>query len=441
MQNKNIKINKIDIDENKLLTFNFESIITLEELLTYFYDKKIELKKNNYISFFKIFNFYQMHTSLNSIFIKEKNYINIFEELFKLQLLTILLDEIYSLQNKINEEKYIMIIKNCLFLNHQNFLIFSLILIEILQFHNMTNLYHNKINKIIYEKLLDHKLYNTNNILNIKDLASKIAQNNINIRNKIKLFIEQKKINIFKPIFDIYNKLNEIKIEEFIRCSLKILGLKDKEILEINNSYNVNQDDIIKSVKVPFLNPFNEKDNYNLTIILDLDKTLLYSEESNEEEEEEEEEEEKEQKNEIILRPGLFEFLDKLKNLKIELIIFTSSNRKRADELINIIEKNKKYFNKRLYREYCTLIGAAYVKDISKLGRDLTKTIIIDNDLGCFYLQQENGILIKSFKGEKDDNKLFNLYQILEKIIKSPFSDIKLELDKYRNELIEKVTN
>ena len=45
MQNKNIKINKIDIDENKLLTFNFESIITLEELLTYFCDKKIELKK------------------------------------------------------------------------------------------------------------------------------------------------------------------------------------------------------------------------------------------------------------------------------------------------------------------------------------------------------------------------------------------------------------
>ena len=52
MQNKNIKINKIDIDENKLLTFNFESIITLEELLTYFYDKKIELKKNNYIFHF-----------------------------------------------------------------------------------------------------------------------------------------------------------------------------------------------------------------------------------------------------------------------------------------------------------------------------------------------------------------------------------------------------
>ena len=440
MQNKSI--NKIDIDENKLLSLNFESIVTLEELLTYFYDPKLKLKKNNYISFFKIFNFYQMNTSLNFIFIKEKKFINIFEKLFKLQLLSILLDEFFSLENKSNEEKYMMKIKYCLSLNHQNFLILSLIIVEILQFHNMTNLYFNKINKIIYEKLEDHKLYNPKDILNIKDLASKIVKNNMDIENKIKLFKEEKKINNVQ-LFDLYNKLNEIKIEEFINCSLRILGLKDKEISEINNSYSLNKSNVLKSVKVPFLKPYNDGRNYKITIILDLDETLLYSEEEEEinEEEEEEEEEEKGQQNNIILRPGIFEFLDKLSNLKIELIIFTSSVMKRADELINIIEKNKKYFDKRLYREYCTLLGAAYIKDISKLGRDLTKTIIIDNDLTCFYLQQENGILIKSFKGEKDDNKLLNLYQILEKIIKSPFNDIRFELDKYRKELIEKVAS
>ena len=273
-------------------------------------------------------------------------------------------------------------------------------------------------------------------------MASKIVKNNMDIENKIKLFKEEKKINNVQ-LFDLYNKLNEIKIEEFIKCSLRILGLKDKEISEINNSYSINKSNVLKSVKVPFLKPYNDGRNYKIIIILDLDETLLYSEEEEEinEEEEEEEEEEKGQQSNIILRPGIFEFLDKLSNLKIELIIFTSSVMKRADELINIIEKNKKYFDKRLYREYCTLLGAAYIKDISKLGRDLTKTIIIDNDLTCFYLQQENGILIKSFKGDKDDNKLLNLYQILEKIIKSPFNDIRFELDKYRKELIEKVAS
>ena len=86
-------------------------------------------------------------------------------------------------------------------------------------------------------------------------------------------------------------------------------------------------------------------------------------------------------------------------------------------------------------------MGAAYVKDISKLGRDLSKTIIIDNDLGCFYLQQENVILIKTFSGEQTDKYLMNLYAILNKIIKSSFLDIREKLDKFRDELLSKVAN
>ena len=436
MQNK--KINKIEIDENELRNFNFESIITLEELLTYFYDQKMKLKKNNYISFFKIFQFYRMHNSLNLIFINENNCINRFQTLFKLQLITILLDEIYTLEKQDSNEKDVMIIKDCLILNHQNFLILSLILIETLQFHNLTNLYHSKINKIIFGKLIDIKLYNTNNISNIEDLALKIEQNNKDVENKIKLIITEKNFEKLQ-LFNTYKKLKEIEVDELIKNILKILGLKDKEIsdinLSLNNDYNSN---IIKSVKVPFLTPLENNKNYILTIILDLDGTLIYDEDeggNNEEEEEEESEEEKKQKNNnIILRPGLYEFLDNLIKLKCELIIFTSSNKERADEIINIIEKKKKYFSGRLYREYCTLIGAAYVKDISKLGRDLTKSIIIDNDLGCFYLQQENGILIKTFTGEENDKNLINLYPILDKIIKSPFKDIRYEINKYRDE-------
>ena len=434
-------INKIEIDENELIIFNFESIVTLEEILTYFFNQNMKLKKNNYISFFKIFKFYRIYNSLDLIFIKEKNLINIIQKLFKLELSTILLDEIYTIEINNIKEKNIMIIKDCLILNHQNFLILSLILIEILQFHNMTNLYQNKIRKIIYEKLIDYKLNNTNNIENLKDLFLKIEQKNKDIENKIKLILEEKNIKN-KQIFELFNKINELTLEEFIKKTLKILGTNKKEISE-NDNYN---SITIKSVKVPFLSQLKNDENYILTIILDLDGTLIYDQniEVNYEEEEEEEDDEdnKHQKNnDIILRPRLFEFLDKLLELKCELIIFTSSVKQRADELINIIEKNKRYFNGRLYREHCTLMGAAYVKDISKLGRNLSKTIIIDNDLGCFYLQQENGILIKSFEGKEDDNKLLNLHQILNQIIKSPFNDIRVELDKYRDELNNLVAN
>ena len=441
MENKIINKIDISINENALKSFNFESIITLEELLTYFFSEKIKLQKNNYISFFKIFKHYIINKSLEDIFINQNYYKNTFEVLFKLQFISIILDEIYSSSKK--EESNIKMIKTCLKINHQNFLMLSFILIDILQLNNMTNLYQNKINKIIYEKLNDFKLYQNNNLMRIDELITKIKENNKDIENKIKLIINKKN----HMLYNAYNKLNISNIEEFINLCLKILGLNENEINELNelNKELDNEDntDIIKSVNVPFLSPIEKKDNYILTIVLDLDKTLIYCEDEEDENYEEEEDEEKEEevKNEIILRPGLYEFLDSLMKLKCELIIFTSSKKQKADEYINKIEKNKKYFNKILYRDYCTLIGAAYVKDISKLGRDLSKTIIIDNDLGCFYLQQENGILIKSFNGEKDDKNLFNLLNILQKIIKSPFNDIRYELDKYKNEFIKYVTN
>ena len=438
MENKIINKIDISINENALKSFNFESIITLEELLTYFFSEKIKLQKNNYISFFKIFKHYIINKSLEDIFINQNYYKNTFEVLFKLQFISIILDEIYSSSKK--EESNIKMIKTCLKINHQNFLMLSFILIDILQLNNMTNLYQNKINKIIYEKLNDFKLYQNNNLMRIDELITKIKENNKDIENKIKLIINKKN----HMLYNAYNKLNISNIEEFINLCLKILGLNENEISELNKELdNEDNTDIIKSVNVPFLSPIEKKDNYILTIVLDLDKTLIYCEDEEDENYEEEEDEEKEEevKNEIILRPGLYEFLDSLMKLKCELIIFTSSKKQKADEYINKIEKNKKYFNKILYRDYCTLIGAAYVKDISKLGRDLSKTIIIDNDLGCFYLQQENGILIKSFNGEKDDKNLFNLLNILQKIIKSPFNDIRYELDKYKNEFIKYVTN
>ena len=438
MENKIINKIDISINENALKSFNYESIITLEELLTYFFSEKIKLQKNNYISFFKIFKHYIINKSLEDIFINQNYYKNTFEVLFKLQFISIILDEIYSSSKK--EESNIKMIKTCLKINHQNFLMLSFILIDILQLNNMTNLYQNKINKIIYEKLNDFKLYQNNNLMRIDELITKIKENNKDIENKIKLIINKKN----HMLYNAYNKLNISNIEEFINLCLKILGLNENEINELNKELdNEDNTDIIKSVNVPFLSPIEKKDNYILTIVLDLDKTLIYCEDEEDENYEEEEDEEKEEevKNEIILRPGLYEFLDSLMKLKCELIIFTSSKKQKADEYINKIEKNKKYFNKILYRDYCTLIGAAYVKDISKLGRDLSKTIIIDNDLGCFYLQQENGILIKSFNGEKDDKNLFNLLNILQKIIKSPFNDIRYELDKYKNEFIKYVTN
>ena len=438
----------IEIDENALLNFNFESTITIEELLSYFYDEKIKLKKNNYISFYKIIKYYQINNSVDNLFKQNSNYLDILEQLFKLQFITVLIDLIYFREQKIIKEKHSMIIKNCLILSHQNFLILSFILIQILQYYNMTNLYHKKISKIIYEKIIDKKLYQFTKILNIKDLFSNIKKQNEDIDNKIKMIVKENNDINNKLFKEFYNNMDKISSDKTIKYCLKILGLNDNDINDIDKKNYLLNNNLIKSVKVPFLPPIKNSENFILTIVLDLDRTLIYSELEESEEEEEECDEEEEEKNKqnpdnenIILRPGLYQFLENLMNLKCELIIFTSSSKQRADIIIDKIEKNKKYFNQRLYREHCSLMGAAYVKDISKLGRDLSKTIIIDNDLGCFYLQQENGILIKTFSGKQTDKYLMNLYAILNKIIKSSFLDIREKLDRFRDELLSKVAN
>ena len=53
------------------------------------------------------------------------------------------------------------------------------------------------------------------------------------------------------------------------------------------------------------------------------------------------------------------------------------------------------------------------MKDISKLGRDLAKTIIVDNIPENFQLQAENGIFIKSWFRDPDDCALFELMPLL----------------------------
>jgi CTD small phosphatase-like protein 2 len=55
---------------------------------------------------------------------------------------------------------------------------------------------------------------------------------------------------------------------------------------------------------------------------------------------------------------------------------------------------------------------------LSLIGRDLTKILIIDNMPQNFRLQKENGIFIKSFFGEdQDDTALLELIPILTGIL------------------------
>lgn len=88
------------------------------------------------------------------------------------------------------------------------------------------------------------------------------------------------------------------------------------------------------------------------------------------------------------------------------------------------------------------LINNDFVKDLTKIGRELNSIVIVDNSVTSFSLQKENGILIKAYDGTDDDDVsvLFNLNDILHDIIQKGFSDIRNELKQQSDVIYNKIT-
>ena len=78
----------------------------------------------------------------------------------------------------------------------------------------------------------------------------------------------------------------------------------------------------------------------------------------------------------VLKRPGVDKFLEKCAEL-FEVVIFTASLSNYADPLLDLLDVDKK-IQYRLSRESCSFINGCFVKDLSKLGRDLKHVIIID---------------------------------------------------------------
>ena len=224
-----------------------------------------------------------------------------------------------------------------------------------------------------------------------------------------------------------------------------------------------------RQIKPPFLPPRSHESKY--TLVLDLDETLIhYVANQND--------------SYFLVRPYCMEFLAELSKY-YEIVVFTAGVQEYADWVIDQIDKPGR-IQHRLYREH-TIISQQernahqhnhmrreqgltpvpideapptpkqpkkheypmkgsqlnsnnnnlpfILKDLSKIGRPLEKTIIVDNIADNFLLQKDNGIFIKSWYDDPYDTELRDLIPLLKQIVILEVHDVRTCLKDYRDQM------
>jgi len=128
----------------------------------------------------------------------------------------------------------------------------------------------------------------------------------------------------------------------------------------------------------------------------------------------------------VLKRPGVDQFLRRMGDL-FEVVVFTASLAKYADPVLDLLDKFK-VVKVRLFREACVHHKGNYVKDLSRLGRDIRHTIIIDNSPASYMFHPENAVPVESWFDDPNDVELLELIQVLEQI--SRVDDVRDEIAK-----------
>nr|XP_043633562.1 probable C-terminal domain small phosphatase [Erigeron canadensis] len=118
----------------------------------------------------------------------------------------------------------------------------------------------------------------------------------------------------------------------------------------------------------------------------------------------------------VLKRPFVDEFLRRLNKIGFEVVVFTAGTKAYASRVLDFLDPSRSLINHRLYRDSCTPIsicgGAAYMKNLFHLGRDLRMVVVVDDDPISYCLNPSRAIPIKPFlryADDRQDDELMNL--------------------------------
>jgi len=366
--------------------------------------------------------------------LKANNERKMLKSSFILQRLGIILMLYFTVENN-PDDKAMFQLKSLANVIHQNFIIFGYIIslkiketshsnVWIARLHEL--LEHDSATNFTKGENLDKMSYNNTYLTNImKNLI-------VTMKNKEILYafnsvaIQLDRIPIKEAYTRLLKSFSVYMSEKELKTQVKTPGVK-KPIGEtkVSPTRGLKTEKQVKKEEIIAYLPKLAHPTSEFTLVIDLDETLVHYAEI------------PGKLNELRVRPYIEHFLHEVAKY-YEVVVFTAAMQEYADWVLDNIDKDH-LITHRLYRQHASPDGYNFVKDLSKLGRDIKKTIIVDNLAENFRLQPDNGIYIKPWYDDHEDTALLELAPLLTEIAGKKVGDVRVALRKFRDQMLENI--